>query len=96
VDFATLASDKRGAMLSSAAACPTVDEMIPIYFDDPALGSEDINRVSQMFISDTVGKNCNVHEFAQSDPDHPETDQYLRIYASESIMSGTIFPFLDE
>ncbi|KAG1762193.1 hypothetical protein EDD22DRAFT_892969 [Suillus occidentalis] len=120
---------------TSAVQCchlqPLVDKMIPIYFDDPALGSEDINRVSQMFISDTAGKNCNVQElgyntrkhdaiqclsdlpyialildfnkdpwlrvtFAESDPDHPETDQCLRIYASESRMSGTTFPFLDE
>ncbi|KAG2336707.1 hypothetical protein BDR05DRAFT_1012549 [Suillus weaverae] len=36
-----------------------VDNMIPIYFDDPALGSEDINHISQMFISDKAGKNCN-------------------------------------
>jgi hypothetical protein len=33
--------------------------MIPIYFDDPNLGCEDIERVSQMFISDKVGKNPN-------------------------------------
>ncbi|KAG1792728.1 uncharacterized protein HD556DRAFT_536222 [Suillus plorans] len=36
---------------------PLVDKMIPIYFDDPALGSGDLNRVSQMFISDKAWKN---------------------------------------
>jgi len=43
-------------MLSSAAARR---QMIPIYFEDPALGSDDLNRVSQMFISDKAGKNRN-------------------------------------
>jgi hypothetical protein len=38
--------------------------MIPIYFNDPALGSEDINRVSQMFISDKAGKNRNEQSLA--------------------------------
>ncbi|KAG2343994.1 hypothetical protein BDR05DRAFT_962276 [Suillus weaverae] len=33
--------------------------MIPIYFDDPALGSNDADRMSQMFVSDKAGKNCN-------------------------------------
>ncbi|KAG1829925.1 hypothetical protein EV424DRAFT_366214 [Suillus variegatus] len=46
---------------TSAVQCchlqPLVDKMIPIYFDDPALGSDDLNRVSQMFISDKAGKN---------------------------------------
>ncbi|KAG0700650.1 hypothetical protein DFH29DRAFT_930758 [Suillus ampliporus] len=48
---------------TSAAQCchlqPLVDKMIPIYFDDPSLGSDDLNRVSQMFISDKAGKHCN-------------------------------------
>ncbi|KAG2158309.1 uncharacterized protein EDB93DRAFT_1325447 [Suillus bovinus] len=39
-----------------------VDKMIPIYFDDPALGSDDLSRVSQMFISDKAGKNCHEHD----------------------------------
>jgi hypothetical protein len=38
---------------------PLVDKMIPIYFDDPALGSNDDDRMSQMFISDKAGKNGN-------------------------------------
>ncbi|KAG2124410.1 uncharacterized protein EDB93DRAFT_1193755 [Suillus bovinus] len=33
-----------------------------IYFDDPALGSDDLNHVSQMFISDKAGKNCHEHD----------------------------------
>lgn len=48
---------------TSAVQCchlqPLVDKMIPIYFEDPALGSDDLNRVSQMFISDKAGKNRN-------------------------------------
>ncbi|KAG1831604.1 hypothetical protein EV424DRAFT_160503 [Suillus variegatus] len=51
---------------TSAVQCchlqPLVDKMIPIYFDDPALGSEDLNRVSQIFISDKAGKNCHEHD----------------------------------
>ncbi|KAG2141144.1 uncharacterized protein EDB93DRAFT_639299 [Suillus bovinus] len=51
---------------TSAVQCchlqPLVDKMIPIYFDDPALGSDDLNRVSQMFISDKAGKNCHEHD----------------------------------
>jgi len=35
---------------------PSVDKMIPIYFDDPNLGPEDIDRVSQMFVTDRSGK----------------------------------------
>jgi len=46
---------------TSAVRCchlqPLVDKMIPIYFDDPALGSGDLNRISQMFLSDRAGKN---------------------------------------
>ncbi|KAG1908877.1 uncharacterized protein F5891DRAFT_1206557 [Suillus fuscotomentosus] len=46
---------------TSAVQCchlqPLVDKMIPIYFDDPALSSGDLNRVSQMFVSDKAGKN---------------------------------------
>ncbi|KAG2335492.1 hypothetical protein BDR05DRAFT_1006757 [Suillus weaverae] len=38
---------------------PLVDKMIPIYFDDPAFGSNDVDRVSQMFISDKAGKSFN-------------------------------------
>jgi hypothetical protein len=33
--------------------------MIPIYFDDPALSSNDVDRVSQMFISDKAGKTSS-------------------------------------
>ncbi|KAG1732293.1 hypothetical protein EDB19DRAFT_1912133 [Suillus lakei] len=48
---------------TSAVQCchlqPLVDKMIPIYFDDPALGSNDADRMSQMFVSDKAGKNCN-------------------------------------
>ncbi|KAG1769559.1 hypothetical protein EV702DRAFT_696936 [Suillus placidus] len=48
---------------TSAVQCchlqPLVDKMIPIYFDDPALGSNDAARMSQMFVSDKAGKNCN-------------------------------------
>ncbi|KAG2141416.1 uncharacterized protein EDB93DRAFT_634537 [Suillus bovinus] len=51
---------------TSAVQCchlqPLVDKMIPIYFDDPALGSDDLNRVSQMFISDKAGENCHEHD----------------------------------
>jgi hypothetical protein len=36
--------------------------MIPIYFDDPVLDSDDMKRVSQIFISDKAGKNRNVRE----------------------------------
>jgi hypothetical protein len=36
--------------------------MIPIYFDDPVLDSDDMKRVSQIFISDQAGKNRNVRE----------------------------------
>ncbi|KAG2047170.1 hypothetical protein BDR06DRAFT_964261 [Suillus hirtellus] len=50
---------------TSAVQCchlqPLVDKMIPIYFDDPDLGPEDLNRVSQIFISDKAGKNR--HEY---------------------------------
>ncbi|KAG2152688.1 uncharacterized protein EDB93DRAFT_1327626 [Suillus bovinus] len=48
---------------TSAVQCchlqPLVDKMIPIYFDDPALGPNDLDRVSQIFISDKAGKNCH-------------------------------------
>ncbi|KAG2138999.1 hypothetical protein DEU56DRAFT_330798 [Suillus clintonianus] len=48
---------------TSAVQCchlqPLVDKMIPIYFDDPNLGSNDADRMSQMFVSDKAGKNCN-------------------------------------
>ncbi|KAG1775166.1 hypothetical protein EV702DRAFT_449659 [Suillus placidus] len=48
---------------TSAVQCcqlqPLVDKMIPIYFDDPALGSEGTERVSQIFISDKAGKRRN-------------------------------------
>jgi hypothetical protein len=48
---------------TSAVQCchlqPLVDKMIPIYFDDPALGSTDVDRVSQIFISDKAGKTSN-------------------------------------
>ncbi|KAG2095463.1 uncharacterized protein F5147DRAFT_718410 [Suillus discolor] len=51
---------------TSAVQCchlqPLVDKMIPIYFDDPALGSDDLNRVSQIFISDKAGKNRHEHD----------------------------------
>ncbi|KAG2038178.1 hypothetical protein BDR03DRAFT_1091405 [Suillus americanus] len=51
---------------TSAVQCcylqPLVDKMIPIYSDDPALGSNDVDRVSQMFISDKPGKNSNVQD----------------------------------
>ncbi|KAG0702724.1 hypothetical protein DFH29DRAFT_920145 [Suillus ampliporus] len=47
---------------TSAVQCchlqPLVDKMIPIYFDDPSLGP-DVNRVSQMFVSDKAGKHSN-------------------------------------
>ena len=33
--------------------------IIPIYFDDPELGLDDIDRVSQMFVSDKTGKKSN-------------------------------------
>lgn len=33
--------------------------MIPIYFDDLTLGSNDVNRVSQMFISNKAGKTSS-------------------------------------
>ncbi|KAG1729995.1 hypothetical protein EDB19DRAFT_2012466 [Suillus lakei] len=50
---------------TSAVQCchlqPLVDKMIPIYFNDRGLGS-DLNRVSQIFISDKAGKNCNMRE----------------------------------
>jgi len=36
--------------------------MIPIYFDDPSLGPDDLNRVSQMFISDKAGQYRNERE----------------------------------
>jgi hypothetical protein len=36
--------------------------MIPIYFDDPNLGHKDIDRVSQIFVSDKAGKNSNERE----------------------------------
>ncbi|KAG1762984.1 hypothetical protein EV702DRAFT_1052031 [Suillus placidus] len=118
---------------TSAVQCcrlqPLVDKMIPIYFDDPALGSDDINHVSQMFISDKAGKNCNEQDlgfitrkhdsiqclsklpyiallldlnvnpklnvtFPKKEPNHVETDQCLRIYASG--ISETTFPFLQK
>ncbi|KAG1801836.1 hypothetical protein EV424DRAFT_1559220 [Suillus variegatus] len=51
---------------TSAVQCchlqPLVDKMIPIYFDDPDLGSEDLNRVSQIFISNKAGKKCHEHD----------------------------------
>ncbi|KAG2116779.1 hypothetical protein DEU56DRAFT_984909 [Suillus clintonianus] len=51
---------------TSAVQCchlqPLVDKMIPIYFDDPTLGSDDVQRVSQIFISDKAGKNPNARD----------------------------------
>ncbi|KAG1908888.1 uncharacterized protein F5891DRAFT_1180453 [Suillus fuscotomentosus] len=47
---------------STVTSQPLVDKMIPIYFDDSALDSDDLNRVSQMFISDKKGKNCHEHD----------------------------------
>lgn len=48
---------------TSAVQCchlqPLVDKMIPIYFDDLTLGSNDVDRVSQMFISDKAGKTSS-------------------------------------
>ncbi|KAG2341866.1 hypothetical protein BDR05DRAFT_431777 [Suillus weaverae] len=65
---------------TSAVQCchlqPLVDKMIPIYFDDPALGSEDTERVSQIFISDTAGKRRNVRELSHITRTH-ETIQCL-------------------
>ncbi|KAG2146282.1 hypothetical protein DEU56DRAFT_787283 [Suillus clintonianus] len=53
---------------TSAVQCchlqPLVDKMIPIYFDDPTLSSDDLKRVSQIFISDKAGKNLNARELA--------------------------------
>ncbi|KAG2116781.1 hypothetical protein DEU56DRAFT_905154 [Suillus clintonianus] len=53
---------------TSAVQCcdlqPLVDKMIPIYFDDPTLDSDDLKRVSQIFISDKAGKNPNARELA--------------------------------
>ncbi|KAG1799086.1 hypothetical protein EV424DRAFT_1559508 [Suillus variegatus] len=50
---------------TSAVQCchlqPLVDKMIPIYFDDPTRGPEDLSRVSQIFISDKAGENR--HEY---------------------------------
>ncbi|KAG0697370.1 hypothetical protein DFH29DRAFT_946530 [Suillus ampliporus] len=47
---------------TSAVQCchlqPLIDKMIPIYFDDSSLGS-DVNRVSQMFVSDKAGKHSS-------------------------------------
>jgi len=45
--------------------------MIPIYFDDPILGCEDIRRVSQIFISDKAGKNSNQRDLGFITRTHP-------------------------
>ncbi|KAG1858852.1 hypothetical protein F4604DRAFT_1930908 [Suillus subluteus] len=52
-----LFTSKLANVESSSARCDS--KMIPIYFDDPALGFNDVDRVSQMFISDKAGKNSN-------------------------------------
>jgi len=116
---------------TSAVQCchfqPLVDKMIPIYFDDPNLVCKDIERVSQIFIFDKAGKNCNKRDlgfitrshssinclsslpfiallldlngktklevsFPEREPNHPETDRCLRIYASG--VGKATFPFL--
>lgn len=104
-----------------------VDQMIPIFFDDPALPLSDGKRMSQIFISDKAGQSSNepgasfitrTHHsiacssslpliallldlngktkldvtFPQKEPNHSETDQCLRIYASG--LTEETFPFL--
>ncbi|KAG2114169.1 uncharacterized protein F5147DRAFT_678222 [Suillus discolor] len=62
---------------TSAVQCcplqPLVDKMIPIYFDDPSLGS-DLKRMSQIFISDKVGRISNI-----GDPGHDTTRAHYSI-----------------
>ncbi|KAG2141361.1 hypothetical protein DEU56DRAFT_979858 [Suillus clintonianus] len=59
---------------TSAVLCcdlqPLVDKMIPIYFDDPTLGSDDLKRVSQIFISDKAGKNPIARELGANTRKH--------------------------
>ncbi|KAG2140084.1 hypothetical protein DEU56DRAFT_798548 [Suillus clintonianus] len=59
---------------TSAVQCcplqPLVDKMIPMYFDDPTLGSDDLKRVSQIFISDKAGKHSNARELAAITREH--------------------------
>ncbi|KAG1798588.1 uncharacterized protein HD556DRAFT_1306037 [Suillus plorans] len=63
---------------------PLVDKMIPIYFDDPALSSDDLNRVSQMFISDKTGKNYHEHDLGL----------VTRTHASGSIQCLSNLPYI--
>ncbi|KAG1777972.1 hypothetical protein EV702DRAFT_1196772 [Suillus placidus] len=100
---------------TSAVQCcplqPLVDKMIPIYFDDPALGSEDMKRVSQIFISDKAGKNhlpyiallldLNVGLNPQLTVTFPERDPSHAVTDRclriyASGMSTTTFPFLEK
>ncbi|KAG1809295.1 uncharacterized protein BJ212DRAFT_602435 [Suillus subaureus] len=63
---------------TSAVQCchlqPLVDKMIPIYFDDPALGPDDEKRVSQIFISDKAGKRRHVQELSHITRGHETID----------------------
>lgn len=62
---------------TSAVQCcplqPLVDKMIPIYFDDPSLGP-DLKRMSQIFISDKVGRISNI-----GDPGYDTTRTHYSI-----------------
>lgn len=48
---------------TSAVQCwhnqPLVDKMIPIYFNDPSIGSSEFDRVSQIFIQDKARKTSD-------------------------------------
>ncbi|KAG1784931.1 uncharacterized protein HD556DRAFT_1451244 [Suillus plorans] len=62
---------------TSAVQCcplqPLVDKMIPIYFDDPSLGP-DLKRMSQIFISDKVGRISDI-----GDPGYDSTRTHYSI-----------------
>ncbi|OAX40771.1 hypothetical protein K503DRAFT_855101 [Rhizopogon vinicolor AM-OR11-026] len=63
---------------TSAVQCchlqPLIDKMIPIYFDDPTLGTDDMDRVSQIFISDKAGKYSSERDLGFISRTHPSID----------------------
>jgi len=48
--------------------------MIPIYFDDPSLGRDDMAHVSQIFISDKAGKYSSERDLGFISRTHPSID----------------------
>ncbi|OAX34262.1 hypothetical protein K503DRAFT_803729 [Rhizopogon vinicolor AM-OR11-026] len=63
-----------GQARSNAIISSLIDKMIPIYFDDPNLGPDDIGRVSQIFISDKAGKYSSKRDLGFISLTHPSID----------------------